>query len=409
MEEQNLIFDWNKLERGEEKPAHTIELDDETLRDGLQSPSTRIPPIETRIKILHYINKLGIDTADVGLPGAGGKVKEDTMLLAKEIVSSRLKVTPNCAARTLEIDVKPIIEISQAIGRPVEACLFIGSSPIRMYAEGWTLDTMLKHTRESVMFAVKNGLPVMYVTEDTTRASPDTLRSLYLTAIECGAKRICIADTVGHATPAGVTHLVTFIKKMLADAHIEDVKIDYHGHNDRGLGVWNSLSALKAGANRIHGTAIGIGERVGNAAMDQLLVNLKLLGWIDNDLTCLYEYCRTVSESVGVPIPPNYPVVGKDAFETATGVHAAAVIKALNKNDRDLADRVYSGVPASWVGKQQTIRVGPLSGKSNVIWWLVNHGYEAKDETVDFIFEKAKKSTRLLTDDELTELAKRMM
>lgn len=401
----NLIHDWNTFNgTGYPKPPFRVELDDETLRDGLQSPSVRIPPVRTRIKILHLINDLGIDTANIGLPGAGGVVKQDTLELAQEIVKSKLRVTPNCAARTLEVDVVPIVEIVQKVGIPIEACLFIGSSSIRQYAEGWTIDQLLEHTRKSVSFATKSGLPVMYVTEDTTRAKPEDLRRMYLTAIECGAKRICLADTVGHADPNGAFQLVSFIRGMLKSENITDVKVDWHGHMDRGLGVWNAVSALMAGANRVHGSAIGIGERVGNAAMDQLLVNLKLLGWIGNDLSKLNEYCQTVSQAVAIPIPVNYPVVGKDAFETATGVHAAAVIKALRRNDAELADQVYSGVPASWVGRKQAIRIGPLSGKSNVIWWLESRGIEASDARVTKIFEAAKKSDHILTDAEIEKL-----
>lgn len=402
MSETDLIYDWNAHgEHALKKPPQKLEFDDETLRDGLQSPSVRIPSVEERIRILQLIDALGIDTADIGLPGAGGAVKADTLALAQEIVRSKLRVTPNCAARTLEVDVAPIVEIAQKTGRPIEACLFIGSSPIRQYAEGWTLDEILGHIRKSVTFASRSGLPVMFVTEDTTRAHPEHLRRMYLTAIECGAKRICLADTVGHATPNGAFALVSYIRRMLGEAGVPHVKVDWHGHMDRGLGVWNAISAFMAGADRVHGTAICIGERVGNCPMDILLVNLKLMGWIDNDLSRLAEYCETVSRATGVPIPNNYPVVGHDAFETATGVHAAAVIKALKRNDTWLADRVYSSVPASWVGRRQSIRVGPLSGKSNVIYWLQQHGYQAREELVAAIFEKAKQSNRLLTDDEI--------
>lgn len=407
MNEKDLIYDWNGHgDQALKKPAQKLELDDETLRDGLQSPSVRIPSVEERIKILHLIDALGIDTADIGLPGAGGAVKTDTLALAQEIVRSKLKVTPNCAARTLEVDVAPIVEISQKTGQPIEACLFIGSSPIRQYAEGWTLDEILGHIRKSITFASKNGLPVMFVTEDTTRAHPDHLRRMYFTAIECGAKRICLADTVGHATPNGAFALVAHIKQMLQETGVSHVKVDWHGHMDRGLGVWNAITAFMAGADRVHATAICIGERVGNCPMDTLLVNLKLMGWIDNDLSKLAEYCEVVSKATGVPIPHNYPVVGRDAFETATGVHAAAVIKALKRNDTWLADRVYSSVPASWVGRSQSIKIGPLSGKSNIVYWLEQHGHQAKEELVATIFEKAKQSNRLLTDAEIEAIIK---
>jgi len=406
-EERNLIYDWNaQLPEGWKKPAHRIEFDDETLRDGLQSPSVHTPTLDEKVRILKLMDAMGLDTADIGLPGAGGVVREDTLALAKAMVAEKMTLAANCAARTLEADVRPIAEIIQATGRPIEACLFIGSSPIRLYAENWTIDTLLEHTRKSITFARKNNIEVMFVTEDTTRAHPDDVKRLYLTAIECGAKRICLCDTCGHATPFGVFALITYIRKVLADEKITHVKVDFHGHHDRGLSVWNAIAALAAGANRVHGTALGIGERVGNAPMDQLLVNLKLMGWIENDLTRLYEYCTLTSKATRVPIPHGYPVVGKDAFETATGVHAAAVIKALKRNDRWLADRVYSGVPAGDFGREQVITIGPMSGKSNIVYWLEKRGLPAKDEVVNRIFEKAKQATQLLTEAEILAAAK---
>lgn len=402
-----LIYDWNRHgQDGWTKPPHPIEFDDESLRDGLQSPSVVTPTVAERVEILHLMDRMGLDTADIGLPGAGGVVRQDTLELAKAMARDRMRLAANCAARTVEADVRPIVEIVQATGRPIEACLFIGSSPIRQYAEGWTLETLLEHTRKAVTFATKSGLDVMFVTEDTTRAHPDDMRRLYLTAIECGAKRICLCDTCGHATPHGVMNMIRYIRQVLADEKISHVKVDFHGHHDRGLSVWNAIGALAAGAHRVHGTALGIGERVGNAPMDQLLVNLKLMGWISNDLSKLYDYCTAVSRATKVPIPAGYPVVGKDAFETATGVHAAAVIKAMRKGDRWLADRVYSGVPAGDFGREQIITIGPMSGKSNIVWWLEKRGVEPKDELVNAIFEKAKQASRLLTDEEILAIAK---
>jgi isopropylmalate/homocitrate/citramalate synthase len=395
-----LIYDWNKTDRP--RPPVVL-LDDETLRDGLQSPSVRSPTIEEKLRILHLIDRLGIDTADIGLPGAGMHVVRDVERLAREISTQRLHVTANCAARTVIADIRPIAEISQRVGMPIECGTFIGSSPLRHYAEGWGLDQLLKLTEEAVSFAVGEGLPVMYVTEDTTRADPDTLRQLYSTAIRAGARRVCISDTVGHATPEGASAVVRFIASVVDDCG-GGIGIDWHGHRDRDLAVINALVALEAGATRVHGTAIGIGERVGNTPMDSLLVNLVLLGYIERDLSDLVEYCETVSAVTGVPIPANYPVVGKDAFRTATGVHAAAVIKALRKNDVSLVDAVYSSVPASLVGRQQVIEVGPMSGKSNVVYWLEKRGLAITDEIVDRIFMKAKSSSSVLTEEEILRM-----
>ena len=406
MKREDLVYDWNTAGEPPKTLGRKVEFDEETLRDGLQSPSVTNPPIARKIELLHLMNDLGIDSADIGLPGAGTRAKEDALALAKEIARCKLFTQANCAARTVEADIAPIADIQQQAGVPVEACCFIGSSPIRQYAEDWTIERMLEHTEKAITFAVKQGLPVMYVTEDTTRAHPETLRRLYTAAVRCGAKRVCLSDTVGHATPDGTRKLVTFIRGVLAEAGAKDVKVDWHGHHDRGLSIPNVIAALEAGVNRVHGTALGIGERVGNAPMDQILVNLKLLGWIDNDLRKLMPYCQVTSESCNIPIPSGYPVVGRDAFETATGVHAAAVIKAFKKGDLWLADRVYSSVPAAEFGLEQKIRVGPMSGKSNVIFWLEKHGLPATDAVVERIFQTAKQSNRLLTDDEILALAK---
>lgn len=404
----DLIYDWNETGGAPRRPARKIEFDDETLRDGLQSPSVTTPSVEQRIEVLRLMDAMGLDTAAIGLPGAGGAVKDDTLRIARAMEEERLRIAANCAARTLEADVRPIVEIVQKTGRPVEACLFIGSSPIRQYTEDWTVERILENTRTAVGFATREGLDVMYVTEDTTRAQPRDVERLYLAAIECGAKRICICDTCGHATPHGTFQLVAFVRKLLADRKLDRVKVDFHGHMDRGLGVWNAIAAIEAGADRVHGTALGIGERVGNAPMDQILVNLKLLGWIDNDLTRLYEYCLKVSEYARVPIPHGYPVVGKDAFETATGVHAAAIIKAMKKGDRWLADRVYSGVPAADFGREQVITIGPMSGRSNVQFWLQKRGLAATDEVVNAVLERAKHSDRILTDPEIEALVNKV-
>jgi 2-isopropylmalate synthase len=396
----HLIYDWNAID-APPVPARRVMLDDETLRDGLQSPSVRTPSIDDKIRILHLIDALGIDTADIGLPGAGPHVVADVERLAREIVSAKLAVAANCAARTVIADITPIAEVSQRTGLAIEACTFIGSSPIRQYAEDWPLDKLKQLSHDAVTYAVKQGLPVMYVTEDTTRADPDSLRALYSTAIRAGAKRLCIADTVGHSTPAGARAVVRFVQSIVDECQAPEVGIDWHGHRDRDLAIINTLAAMEAGATRLHGAAIGIGERVGNTPMDTLLVNLVLMGIRTSDLTRLGGYCGLVSRATGVPIPHNYPVMGEDAFRTATGVHAAAVIKAFKKNDPELVDAVYSGVPASLVGREQSIEIGPMSGRSNVVYWLERRGLEASDERVDRIFTRAKSAGGVLTEAEV--------
>ena len=402
----SLIHDWNR-EEPDQPEARRITLDDETLRDGLQSPSIFDPPIEQKIEILHLMADLAIDTVDLGLPGAGPRAVEDVTALAREISNGKLKVGANCAARTHLNDIRPIHDVVQKTGVPITAACFIGSSQIRQYTENWDLERMLRSTEEAVKFCADHDLECMYVTEDTTRAHPETLTQLYSTAIRNGAKRLVVCDTVGHATPQGARALVRWIRRLLVELEATEVKVDWHGHNDRGLGLINAIAAAEAGADQLHGCALGIGERCGNTSMDQLLVNLKLMGWIEPDrsLARLPAYVQAVAEATRVPVPSNYPITGKDAFETATGVHAAAVIKAFRKGDTWLANRVYSGVPADEFGLEQVISIGPMSGRSNVTFFLEKRGIEASEELVDRIFEAAKRSPRLLTEQEVLAIA----
>jgi 2-isopropylmalate synthase len=401
-----LIYDWNKASGPQLRVSKRPLLNDETLRDGLQSPSVTDPSIGKKLELLHLMEALGIDSLNLGLPGAGPRAQACVEALAKEIVGSKLRIRANCAARTLESDIRPIADVVQATGLEIEAATFLGSSPIRQYTEDWTLDFLLRTTEKAVRFARSLGLPVMYVTEDTTRAEPEVIKKLYTTAIECGARAVVVCDTVGHIMPRGVHALVRFVVEEVVKPSGEQVRVDWHGHCDRGLAVVNSLVAYEAGADQVHGSAIGIGERVGNTPVDQLLVNLRLLGapgYEDRDLTRLKDYVGAVSEAVGISIPPNYPVFGSDAFRTATGVHAAAVIKAYRKDDPELADRVYSGVPSHWFGLDQKIEVGPMSGKSNVVFWLEKHGFEPTAERVERVFNRAKQADRLLTEDEIRD------
>src|SRR5580693_2429177 len=406
MHTSDLIYDWNQNHPPGLKPPGPVLLNDETLRDGLQSPSVRDPSIAEKIQILHLMEALGINSLDLGLPGAGPRALADCEALAHEIVRQKLKIRANCAARTHENDIRPIAEIVQRTGLNIQAATFIGSSPIRRYTEGWTDDFLLDTTEKAVKYTVSLGLDSMYVTEDTSRCDPEMVKRLYSTAISFGARAIVICDTAGHSTPMGAFALVRFVLEEVVKPSGEKIRVDWHGHSDRGLAIANSMAALIAGADCVHATALGIGERVGNTQMDQMLVNLKLMGispWDHRDLTRLKDYCQAVSRATGVPIPANYPVVGEDAFRTATGVHAAAVIKAFKKNDIELANTVYSGVPSHVFGLEQVIDVGPMSGKSNILYWLEHRNIPSSDEVVERIYKRAKASDHTLSEAEILE------
>lgn len=394
----DLIHDWNRAQQFNVSARRPLLLD-ETLRDGLQSPSVRDPEIAAKRDLLHRLARLGLNAVDLGMPGASPNAMASVKALLIEIRDHRLPIAPNAAVRTVESDLACLAEIQQKVGIALEAGAFLGSSPIRMGTEGWDLDHLLHLTREAMRFCRRQEIPVMMVTEDTTRACPEHLKAIYLTAIEHGAQAICLSDTCGHVTPTGVRNLVRFIKEEV----VQDlpIRVDWHGHNDRGLGVANAITAFESGVDRIHGSLLGIGERSGNVAIDQLMVNLTLMGMWRSDLSDLPALAARVAELCGIPIPVNYPVLGRDAFRTGTGVHAAAIVKALRQGDVALADAVYSGVPAALVGRRQEIEIGPVAGRSNVVFWLEMNGYDASPERIERILNLAKKSHRILTEAEI--------
>ena len=408
MDTSKLIYDWNiidyEINRNPANHPHGVWFDDETLRDGLQSPSARNPTIDQKKELLTYMEKLGIQKVDLGLPGAGPFHREHINSMLSHIIDNDYQIRPGAAVRTLMHDIEPLVEMQEQHGIQIQASAFLGTSPIRQYTEGWTMEKLISTMEKAVSYAVENDVPVMFVTEDTTRSNPDDVRAIYQRAMELGVRRLCVCDTCGHVTPNGVKKLLNFVdEEVIKDGGYKrnEIEVNWHGHQDRGLGVANNIAAVEAGADVIHGTALGVGERAGNAPLDQTLVNLKLMGVIDNDLTLLDEYMRKANKYIEVPLPRNYPVFGEDAFETGTGVHASAVIKAMRKGDDWLADRVYSGVPAGDFGLKQVIRIGHMAGRSNIIWWLEQNGYEVSDELVAHLFEVAKSQRRNMLDSEV--------
>ncbi len=407
MNERDIIYDWNVEGHALSPPMRRVEVHDETLRDGIQCPSVQDPSIEAKFEIVRLLDQVRVDSTNVGLPGAGPRAVADSQALVELIRDEKLAIRAACAARTHPNDIRPIVEISQRTGVPVEAMMFLGSSPIRMYAENWDDAKLEDLTRTAVKMAKEGGIPATFVTEDTTRSHPRTLRRLLTAAVEEGATRLVLCDTVGHATPNGVFNLVHWVTDLLVGLGArESVKLDWHGHNDRGHALPNTLYAIEAGCDRVHGTVLGVGERVGNTSLDQLLVNLKLIGVEEHDLKRLGLLVEKVSETCGVPIPNNYPVFGVDAFRTGTGVHAAAVIKAAKKGDHWLADRIYSGVPAAWFGRRQEIEIGHQSGESNIRYWLDSRGIPVSDSLVKAIFEAAKKTKALLSEAQILDVVR---
>ncbi len=401
-ETDGLIHDWNGAPAA---TAHRVQVLDDTIRDGLQSPSVRDPKLEEKQELLRLAHRVGVDGVVLGLPGAGERACAEVAALAAFLQREGLAPVPVTGVRTHKDDIRAHLEACERSGSTMTAGMFLGSSPMRLFAEGWKMSDLVRLTADSVSAAVRGGAPVMFITEDTTRSRPDDLRDLYRAALDAGATRICLADTVGHAEPSGVTALIRFARQLIEESGT-GASLDWHGHNDRGLALANALAAADAGADRIHATCLGIGERIGNTALDQLLVNLELRGRpTGRNLDALPEYCCRVHEWCNAPLPVNYPMMGGDAFRTATGVHAAAIIKALEQGDPWLADRVYSAVPASLLGCKQQIEIGFMSGRHNVQYWLRAHYPQMtanlRERCTEQVLATAKTARALLGNDEL--------
>jgi 2-isopropylmalate synthase len=396
--QDSLVHDWNEAEAPAWR-ARRVELLDETLRDGLQSPSVKNPTLEQKLEGLRRMARLGVAAVNLGLPSVSSAARQEVLQMLRLIRDERLPLLPVCAGRTLPSDVTPILELAEEAGVAIEVSVFVGASPIRWRAEGWDLERVSALTREAVALGARAGMPVTFVTEDTTRTPPETLRRLFELALEHGATRLCLCDTVGAASAEGTRRIVTFAKQLLTGTS-RPVGLDWHGHDDRGLGLANALSAIEAGAERVHATALGVGERVGNTPLELLLANLAFLAGTEPDAVRLRQYTEHFANALGIAIPDNHPLVGANAFRTATGVHAAAIVKALGMG-QGLADRVYSSVSVSRFSNGHDIRIGYMSGTSNVVHWLKRHSIEPSDVLVTQILERARAANRVLRDDEV--------
>lgn len=401
--EAALIHDWNAA-GAPPPPPHRVDVSDETLRDGIQSASARDPAAEVKCELLSHMDRLGVGAASLGMPCTGERGFSDALALARHVRASRLKLEPYAAGRTVLGDIAPIVEVVQRSGQPLVVHAFVGSSAIRQWTEGWDVSFLRRASRKAISFARQEGLEVAFVSEDTTRSTPAHLTALFRTAVDAGASRLVLCDTVGHATPEGARALVTWTRRLLDGWGHPEVRLEWHGHNDRGLALASALAALQAGAHRAHGCGLGLGERSGNTSLELLLLNIRLLGWGPGNLRGLVPYARGVSEALGVAIPRHHPLVGEDAFRTATGVHAAALLKARALGRDWLADRVYSAVPAGALGREQVIEVGPMSGRSNVRAWLEAHGVPATEALCRTLLRAARQSPEVLPDERLRAL-----
>jgi 2-isopropylmalate synthase len=398
-----MLYDWSRADhRADGRRASAGVFFDETLRDGVQAPGVAGPTLEHRFLLIDHMVRSGIRCADLGFPGSGPEASRACVASARYLAEQRHPLVPGFAGRTHPADVGAICEVAQRAGIAVDAYVFIGVSPIRQYVEGWSVTSVARDIRAAASLCRNDGLNFVLVLEDSSRCTPEVLAALYGVALDLGIGRITLCDTVGAATPAGTEALIRWSAGYFADRR-HPVAFEWHGHNDRGLGLANSLTALAAGCARVHGTVLGVGERAGNTSIDQLIVNSELEHLGEYDLKALRDYCELASEVLGVVIPPNYPAIGRDVFKTSAGVHASAILKAHRMGDTSIKDSVYAAIPAGLLGRQQEVLIDGSSGVSNVQYWMsvngVTDGVDA--DLIDAVLRTAKRVDRPLTDDEI--------
>ena len=391
-----LFHDWN----GSSKSNMRCRIVDDTLRDGLQSPNVVAPKLAEKLTLIDCMVKNGIYSLIASYPAASKELFAETEAMLRHIRGNKYQIAPALAGRTALQDLQPIAELQQRFGRQLRAYAFIACSPIRQSVENWDLSLIRERIKESLKYLIAENVFPIIVIEDSTRCKPDDLSEVIRCAVDGGAKSITIADTVGYINPEGVRKLISFVRGISGD----HVLLEWHGHNDRGLALANALAAIESGVDCVHTTAAGIGERTGNLSFEQLLLNLWLNGGGDINLSFVNEFAALTAQYTHIPIPPNQPVIGSDIFTTGTGVHAAAILKALKSGDTVLADSVYSSVPARLLGREQNIEIGQMSGRANVEAKLLQMRLPYTDDTAEKILAAAKSSSHFLTDVEITRL-----
>ncbi|MFI9422205.1 LeuA family protein [Streptomyces achromogenes] len=391
----DILFTWN-----ERLPAGTsVEIEDDTLRDGLQASFIRKPTVEEKAELFRMSAGIGARHAVVGFPASSPAEFSDSRRLLSVIRDDGLPLMPWFLGRAVREDLEPMLRLRDHFGADVGAAFFIGTSPIRRHVEKWDMAQIMERITGTMEYLEKVGLPFSFSVEDASRTPPDELRDMVELAVRYSAYSIAVCDTVGESTPAGVHRLVGFVKSLIKDRG-SHVKILWHGHNDRGLGLANSIAAVEAGADIVGGAFLGIGERSGNTALEQVIMYLYQNGVGNFDVKNLIPYLKKLSAATEFPIPVNMPLVGQQAFATCTGTHAAAVLKAAEIGT-DFEDYVFSSIPASELGAVQDIGVGPTSGMANATYVLRKGNMDSSEGTAEALLAHAKTQHRLMYEDEI--------
>ncbi len=354
------LYTWNPKSSTN---LNSVRIEDDSLRDGLQGAFVRKPAIAEKKELLNLSSAVGTQVVMLGFPASSQMEFESCQQLLEHIVLEALPITPRLLARASIQDLEPIVALNRQSPIEVWADFFIGSSPLRRYIENWDSDRMIQMIQTSGHFLREQGTRFGISIEDATRTPPDELRQIIETALSVGAEILTLCDTVGEATPTGTTRLVNFVRTLVANSE-QNAEIWWHGHNDRGLSLANAIAAAEASADGISGTFLGLGERTGNTPLEQFILYLHSHGSQQFKLSQLVPYCKRLAKLTSTNIPIHAPLIGKQAFATCTGTHAAAIIKARALGSQ-FEDLVFSSVPANLLGQRQTLLVGPTSGRAN--------------------------------------------
>ena len=389
-------YSWNE----ERRNAPLVLVEDDT-RDALQSVAVARPTTDERRDLLERVSRLGVHLSFIGFPAVSAVEHAECQALVSYIAERRLAIRPVLMARAVAIDLDRIIDIQQASGCAIVADLYVSISSIRLRAEGWDLVRLLRDLVAVASRAANNGLDFRLAFEDSTRAVPNDLKSAVEAALDVGAPTIVLNDTVGSSHPSGAARHVAFVGDLVARAGA-DAAIAWHGHNDKGLALANALAAVDAGATIVSGTFLGVGERAGNIPLEQLILALAERGQFGSDLDELPLICALFAARMGWSIPPNQPLIGADVFSTGTGTHAAALLKARHLG-REWEDAIYSGVSAAALGREQSILIGPNSGRAAVRAVLDELSIEVNDDVVEQVLEHCKRAAKCLRTREEIE------
>jgi 2-isopropylmalate synthase len=402
------LYSWSS-QREISSPLRTpqvhVEIDDETWRDGMQGTQTeRHPDTEERREYLVFAGKNGfIEHADIGFPGSGIKHRNEMVNLINSLEEKKAGITLSAAGRgSAKDDIRAILEVSSRTGYPLEGDLFLDTSEIRAKVEGWDRTEKLKSLKDNISLLKKEGLPVMFVLERATTTSPKELYDPLMMAIDLGVDRICIADTQGIITPQGVSNIFRWVINEIGENN-KDLKLDFHEHNDLGMGIANCLVAAAEGVDRLHATARGIGERAGNVNLEQLLVVLSAKGYRKTDVRKIRDFAEMSASMLGLEISKYEPIIGENSMETASGVHASAYGKSeLHEN----LPPIYFPFDLKDTGSKAVVKIGPSGGIANVRIFCKNElGIEEiSEEKAREILDDAQKNWGILSAERVQEL-----